>query len=154
MAFPSSGIFAATMTDVFDTSQAALDLDLETHQVALYTDSVTGANLDTDTAYGVGAWASNEVPNGTGYTTGGELLTGTTFTAATGVTTWDATDTPWTSSTFSSVRGCLIYAAALASPVADAGIIALNFGSDYGVTSGTFTVQWHTSGILTVNWTP
>ena len=154
MAFPTSGIFAATMTDVFDASQAAIDLDVETSKVALYTDSVTGADLDTDTAYNVGAWASNEVPNGTGYTTGGELLTGTTFLASAGVTTWDAVDTPWTSATFSSVRGCLIYADYLATPVADAGVIALNFGADYGVTSGTFTVQWNVSGIFTINWTP
>lgn len=153
MAFPASNLFAQTFDDVL-VNAAELNLDLETHKVALFTDSVTGANLDTDTAYGVGAWASNEVPNGTGYTTGGELLTGTSVATATGTSTWDATDTPWTSATFSSVRGCLIYADALATPVANAGIIALNFGADYGVTSGTFTVQWNVSGIFTVNWTP
>ena len=74
MAFPSSGLFVATFVDVLDTTQLALDLDLETHKVALFTNSVTGADLTTDTAYGVGAWASNEVPNGSGYTTGGSTL--------------------------------------------------------------------------------
>ena len=152
MAFPASGLFVATMVDVFDTTQLAIDLDLETHKVALYTDSVTGADLVTDTAYGVGAWASNEIPNGSGYTTGGNLLTGTTYVAgAAGLTTFDATDTPWTSATFSLVRGCLIYADALAG---NNGIIAINFGAAYSVTAGTFTIQWNLSGIFTIDWIP
>lgn len=152
MAFPSSGLFVATFIDVLDTTQLALDLDLETHKVALFTNSVTGADLVTDTAYGVGAWASNEVPNGTGYTTGGELLTGTTYTSTgSGGTKWDATDTPWTSSTFSSVRGCLVYADALAG---NNGIMAITFGADFAVTSGTFTIQWNASGLFTLDYIP
>jgi hypothetical protein len=152
MAFPSSGLFVATYVDVFDTTQLAIDLDLETHKVALFTNSVTGADLVTDTAYGVGAWVSNEVPNGSGYTTGGNALTGTTYlSTGSGVTTWDATDTPWTTSTFSSVRGCLIYADALAGNNA---IIALTFGADYAVTAGTFTIQWNASGIYTIDFVP
>lgn len=152
MAFPSSGLFVATLVDVLDTTQLAIDLDLETHKVALFTDTITGANLVTDTAYGVGAWAANEVPNATGYTTGGNALTGTTYVSSgAGVTTFDATDTPWTTSTFSAVRGCLIYADALAGNNA---IIAITFGADYAVTSGTFTIQWNASGIFTVDWIP
>lgn len=152
MAFPSSGLFVATMVNVLDTDQLAIDLDLETHKVALYTDSITGADLVTDVGYGAGAWAANEVPNATGYTTGGELLTGTSYVAgAGGLTTFDAVDTPWTTSTFSSVRGCLVYADAVAG---NNGIIAVNFGSDYGVTSGTFTIQWNVSGIFTIDWIP
>lgn len=152
MAFPTSGLFVATMVDVFDTTQLAIDLDLETHKVALYTNSVTGADLVTDTAYGVGAWASNEIPNGSGYTTGGNALTGTTYVSSgAGVTTFDATDTAWTTATFSAVRGCLIYADALAG---NNGIIAITFGADYSVTSGTFTIQWNASGIFTIDWIP
>jgi hypothetical protein len=152
MAFPTSALFTATFVDVLDVTQLAIDLDAETHKVALYTNSLTGADLVTDTAYGLGAWASNEVPNGSGYTTGGNALTGTTYlSTGAGVTTWDATDTPWTTSTFSGVRGCLIYADALAG---NNGIIALNFGADYAVTAGTFTVQWNASGIFTIDFVP
>lgn len=152
MTFPSSGLMVPTWVDMADTTQLAIDLDLETHKVALFTNSLTGADLTTDTAYGVGAWASNEIPNGSGYTTGGALLTGTTYThTGTGVVTWDATDTAWTTSTFSSVRGCLIYADALAG---NNGIIAVTFSADFSVTAGTLTVQWNASGIFTNDLVP
>jgi hypothetical protein len=145
-------LFVATFVDALDTTQLALDLDLETHKVALFTNSVTGADLTTDTAYGVGAWNANEVPNATGYTTGGIALTGTTYThSAAGLTAFDATDSAWTSSTFSSVRGCLVYADALAG---NNGICAITFGADYAVTSGTFTIQWAAAGLFTVDWIP
>jgi len=145
MAFPSSGLFVATFVDLADTTQLALDLDLETHKLALFLDAVAGANLVTDTAYGVGAWASNEVANGSGYTTGGAAITTTTYTSTgSGVITWDAADTAWTSATFTA-RGGLAYADALAG---NNGIIAVNFGSDIAVTAGTFTVQWNASGIF------
>ena len=146
MAFPTSGLFVVTFVDLADTTQLALDLDLETHKLALFTNTLTGADLVTDTAYGVGAWASNEVPTATGYTAGGVAITTTTYTSTgAGVITWDAADTAWTSSTFSSVRGGLAYADALAG---NNGIIAINFGADYSVTAGTFTVQWNASGIF------
>ena len=152
MAFPASGLFVTTFVDALDATQLAIDLDVDTHKVALFTNSVTTADLVTDTAYGVGAWASNEVPNATGYTTGGALLTVTTFlSTGAGVVTWDADNTPWTSSTFSAVRGCLIYADALAG---DRGLVAVNFGADYAVTSGTFTIQWNASGIFTIDLIP
>jgi pantoate kinase len=146
MAFPSSGLFVVTFVDALDTTQLALDLDLETHKLALFTNSLGAADLITDTAYGVGVWAANEVPNGSGYTTGGAALTTTTYTSTgAGVVTWDAADTAWTTSTFASVRGGLAYADALAG---NNGIIAVNFGADYSVTAGTFTVQWSASGIF------
>ena len=151
MAFPASGVFVPTMVGALNNT-LALDLSLDTHKVALWTDTGT-YDLHTNTAYGVAPWNANEVPNGSGYTTGGNALTGTTYaaTGATGGTWWDATDTPWTSSTFSGVRGCLIYADVLAG---NEGIMAVNFGAAYGVTSGTFTIQWNVSGILTIDWMP
>lgn len=151
MAFPSSGLFVPTFVDVLDTTQLALDLDLETHKVALFTNSVTGADLTTDTAYGVGAWASNEVANGSGYTTGGAALTGTSFTHVSGGSCkFDATDSSWTTASFTA-RGCLIYADALAGNNA---ICAITFGADYTATSGTFAVTWNASGIFTIDFVP
>lgn len=152
MVAPNSGLFVPTFLDVFDTTQLAIDLDLDTHKVALYTNSLTGTDLTVDTAYGVAPWNANEIPNGSGYTTGGELLTGTTYThVSAGVTKFSATNTPWVSSTFSGVRGCLIYADAL---VGNNAIMFVNFGADYAVTAGTFTIQWNASGIFTIDWVP
>lgn len=151
MAFPSSGMFVATFVDAHDATQLGLDLDLETHKGALFTDSVTGADLTTDTAYGVGAWGSNEVPNGSGYTTGGNTITTTTFTHNTGGSVeWDADDMQWTSATFT-CRGVLAYADAL---VGDNGIVAVNFGSDKSPDSGTLDVVWAATGILAIDYIP
>jgi hypothetical protein len=146
MAFPSSGLFVATFVDALDTTQLALDLDLDTHKVALFSNSLTGADLTSDTAYGVGAWASNEV-TGTNQSAGGNVLTGTTFThVATGSCAFDATDYAVSGTTMSAIRGCQIYADALAG---NNGICAVTFGADYDVTSGTLTIQWNASGIFT-----
>lgn len=151
MAFVTSGLFVATFVDALDTTQLALDLDLETHKLALYTNSLTGGDLTTDTAYGVGAWASNEV-TGTGYSAGGAAITTTVFTHGTGgVVKWDAADTTWSGATISSIRGGLAYADALAG---NNGICAINFGADYAVTAGTLTVQWDAAGIFTVDFLP
>ncbi len=151
MAFPTSALFVSTFVDALDTTQLALDLDLETHKVALFSNSVTGADLTTDTAYGVGAWASNEVPNGSGYTTGGATLTGTTFAHVSGGNVaFDATDSSWSTASFTA-RGCLIYADALAG---NNGICAVTFGADYTATAGTFLVSWNASGIWTIDFVP
>ncbi len=151
MAFPSSGLFVPTFADILDTTQLALDLDLETHKVALYTNSVTGADLTTDTAYGVGAWASNEHANGSGYTTGGVALTGTTWAHTSGgVIMWDATDPSWTTATITA-RGALYYADALAGNNA---IVAQTFGADIVSTGGTFLITLAAGGIFSIDFVP
>lgn len=151
MAFPASALAVVTFVDVFDTTQLALDLDLETHKIALFTNSVTGADLTTDTAYGSGAWGSNEVPNGSGYATGGIAITGTTFLHGSGGTiAWDANDPTWAGATFTA-RGGLYYADALAGNNI---IVAKTFGADIVASGGSFVVQEHSSGIYTIDVVP
>lgn len=147
MAFPASGLFVATFVDALDTTQLALDLDLETHRVALFTNSVASPDLTVDTAYGVSPWNANEV-SGTGYTAGGALLTGTTFLHTSGgVCAWDATDPSWSTATITA-RGGLYYADALAGNNA---IMAQTFGADITSTAGTFLIQLSASGIFTID---
>ena len=150
MAITASGLFLATFIDVLDTTQLALDLDLESHKVAMFTNSIT-PNFSTDTAYAVSPYNANEV-SGTGYTAGGTALTSTTVTESpTGSIMWDAADTSWASSTISSARGALIYADALAGNNA---ICLINFGADYSTTSGQFLITWASTGIFAADLTP
>jgi hypothetical protein len=150
MAFPSSGLFVPTFVSAL-TGTIVLDLDLLTHKVALYTNTVTGADLTTDTAYGVGAWASNEVV-GAGYTAGGYTLANTTFAhTAAGVVVWDNTVDPnWTTATITA-RGGLYYADALTGNNA---IVAQTFGADITSTAGTFTIQLASGGIFSIDFVP
>ena len=112
MAITVSGLYAATFMDVLDTTQLALDLDLETHKIALFT--TLTPNFTTDTAYGVTPYDANEV-SGAGWAAGGVALTSTALSIETGsVLTWDATNVSETTTTLADSEGGLIYADALA----------------------------------------
>ncbi len=145
MAWSASGVFRQTIADDYN-GVVVLDLGLETHKVALYGNAVTP---DFDAAasaakYGTGGtWTTGNEVTGTGYTAGGALLTTTTITTpSAGVVMWDAADTAWSSATISGIYGCLIYADAMTTPVADQAIAAIYFGgTSFSVTSGTFTIQ-------------
>ena len=150
MAVTASGLFVATWIDILDTTQLAIDLDLETHKVAMFTNSVT-PNFSTDTAFGAAPYNANEV-SGTGYTAGGTVLTTTAVTESpTGTLKWDGDDTAWATSTITNARCALIYADALAGNNA---IVLVNFAADYSTTAGTFTIQWAAGGIFTIDLTP
>ena len=101
----------------------------DTMKIALYTNSAT---LDaTTTAYS----ATNEVV-GTGYTAGGNTLTGNAISYG-GTTAWlTFSDSSWTTATITA-RGALIYD----STRSNAAIAVLDFGADKTSTAGTFTVQ-------------
>lgn len=150
MAVTASGLFVPTWIDILDTTQLAVDLDLETHKVAMFTNSIT-PNFSTDTAYGVSPYNANEV-SGTGYSAGGAALTGTAVSESpTGTLMWDGSDVSWTTSTITNARCALVYADALAGNNA---IVLVNFGADYSTTAGTFTIQWASGGIFTIDLTP
>lgn len=141
----ASGIYVATIRDAL-LNVIALDLNAETHKVAMYTNTLT-PNFDADpSSYS----ATNEV-SGTGYTAGGQALTGTTLAGASGILTFDATDSSWAASTISNARGAIVYADPL-SPKAN--IVAVNFGADYSTVAGTFTIQWNALGIFTLDLVP
>lgn len=152
MAITASGLFVATVVDAFDTTQLALDLDLETHKYALFDNTITpDFNASAaNAAFGAGAFVSGEV-FGTGWSTGGVALTGTTFTGATGTATFDATDISVSGTTLTAARGGLLYADALAGNNA---IVLQNFAADFSTTNGVFGVAFHSSGIFYIDLTP
>jgi hypothetical protein len=150
MAVTVSGLFYPTFRDVLDTTQLAIDLDLETHKVAMFDNDIT-PNFSTDTAYGVSPYDGNEV-SGTGYSAGGVAL-GTTAVdeSPTGTLRWDAADTSWTTSTITAARCALIYADALGGNNA---ICLVDFDADYSTVAGTFLITWASGGIFTWDLTP
>lgn len=151
MAVTASGLFVSTFIDVFDTTQLALDLDLETHKIALFTDSIT-PNFSTDTAYGVAPYNANEVTSSTEWPTGGVALTGTSVSESpTGTLMWDATDVSVASTTLADVMCGLIYAEALAGNNA---ICLVDFTQAYTTSNGTFAITWAAGGIFNIDLTP
>lgn len=152
MAFPASALAVVTFVDVLDTTQLALDLDLETHKVALVTNASTPdfSSAATVAKYGNAQFTEHAATGG--YTAGGSLLTSTTVTESpASVLMWDGADVSWAASTLTGVRGCLIYADAIAAPNADPAILLVNFGADYATNNGTFTIQWAATGIGTID---
>lgn len=149
MAVTASGLFVATFVDALDNTQLALDLSLETHKGALFSNSIT-PNFTTDTAYGVSPYDGNEV-TGTNWPSGGVALTGTTVTGSSGNLVFDADDVSVGSTTISNARCYLLYADAL---VGNNTILLVNFGADYSTSNGTFAIAWSASGIFTLDLTP
>jgi len=106
------------------------DMDTDTLKIALYTSAAT---LDASTTVYT---TSNEV-TGTGYTAGGNTLTGATV-SLTGTTAFvDFSDTSWSTATITA-RGALIYN----SSKSNKAVAVLDFGSDKTSTGGTFTIQF------------
>lgn len=146
MAWTASGLYFTTFRDLLDTTQLAIDLDLETHQIALYNNTET-PDFSTETGYSV----TNEV-TGTGWSAGGVAVLGTTVSESpTGTLMFDGTDVSESGTTLSGVRGAKIYAAGLAG---DNLIVGIDFGQDYATTNGTFAITWAAGGIFTIDLTP
>ena len=149
MAITASGLYVSNVIDAFDTTQLALDFDLETHKLALYLDALV-PNFTTETDYSATSEAS-----GTGYTAGGNVLTTTVFTeAVTGSAVFDGDDGSWTSSTIADAMAAVLYADALAQNNL---IVLSDFVTAVSTTSGTLTVQWAAAasgGIFNFDLTP
>lgn len=107
------------------------DLDTDTLKLALYTASADLSQATT--TYNVAT--AGQVPNGSGYTTGGVTLTNVQVLLS-GTTAYVTFDNPvWSGASFV-CRGGLIYN----SSKANRAIAVIDFGSDK-TASGTFTVQ-------------
>src|SRR5678815_979640 len=149
MAVSGSGLFVVTFQDLLDTTQLAIDFDLETHKGALFSNTIT-PNFTTDSAYAVAPYNANEI-TGTNWASGGVALTGTGFSAASGVLTFDATDVSVASTTLTNARAWLLYADALAGNNA---LLLIDFGADYSTSNGTFAIAFHATGIFTLDLVP
>jgi hypothetical protein len=153
MAWSASKIFVSTIEDMLENT-TAIDLNTDTFNIALFNDTITPSQTvaSASTAFGAGVWASGEVFDGAEWPTGGQALDSVTFAPTSNVLAWDAANevSTGTSATLASVFGCLIYNVSVNTPVDSQGICYLYFGGTNSVTDGTFTVQFNTSGILTL----
>ena len=108
---------------------------------------LTSAFPNTLGAYTVYEDLTNEVPNGSGYTTEGATITGR---ATAYVDTYDAyidaDNVSWPTATFANVRYAVVY------ETTNRKIRGIyDLGAVYSVTSGTFTLQWNTAGLIRVS---
>lgn len=124
-----------------------IDLDSDQLKVMLCTSSYTPDQDVHDYKNDV----TNEVTS-TGYTVGGQVLTGVTWTydAATNTLKLDATDSAWTGSTIVA-RYAVIYDNTPGTDAARPLIGYVDFGADISTTAGTFQITWNASGIVTVS---
>ncbi len=150
MAITVSGLYYTTFRDAL-INAIALDLNSETdNKIALYTNSVTTPNFDTDTAQSAAPYNANEA-TGTNWAAGGVALTSTTFSVTSGTLAWDAADVSVASTTLTNVRGGLIYGIQATTKNC---VVLVNFTSDYSTNNGTFAITWNASGIFTIDLTP
>jgi hypothetical protein len=144
MTFTASGFFYLTWRDIL-MNDTAVDQAADSIKVALFTNSITTPNYDTNTAYAAAPFNANEV----GTPSGGIALGSPAFSVTTGTLKYDATDTAWGSQTITNARGCLIYDDTIATPVSKPAILGVTFGADFSVTSGVLTIVWDAAGIYT-----
>lgn len=109
------------------------DLDTDVIKLALFTSAATLSAATT-------AYSTSDEVVGTGYTAGGNTLTGATVSLS-GTTAYvDFSDTTWTTATITA-RGALMYN----SSKSNKAIAVLDFGADKTSTAGDFTVQFPTN---------
>ena len=121
-----------------------ISLLADANKVALTSSSYTPAQ-DTHDYY---AALTNELANGNGYTTGGTAIVNDTFGYTAGTNTWmyDADDTSWSSATFTARYGVPYDSTPTNKPL----FTYQDFGGDFSVSAGTFTISWNAAGIWTV----
>jgi hypothetical protein len=111
------------------------DLIDDTIKIALF-------NANADLTASTTTYSTNQEVTGTGYTAGGNTLTGATVRSG-GTTAYVSFDnTTWSSASFT-CRGALIYN----SSKANRSVAVLNFGSDKIVANGTLTIEFPSNDV-------
>jgi len=150
MAVTAAGLFGLTLEKFFiDTVGLSLESDTAV-KMAMITDSATPDFTTHD------FWSdleANEV-SGTGYTAGGQVMTGTEITLSGGVLTYDCTDPAWTTSTISNAMAGVFYFDRGGATTADELVGLLDFVTAASSSGGTFTIQVNASGLFTLDYTP
>lgn len=118
-----------------------LDLEADTIKIIL----LNSSHSFTATHNEKSEIVANELATAGGYTAGGATLASKAVTQA-ATTKWDAADVAWTSASFTAAHA-VIYDDTVAN---DPLICSIDFGGNQTVVSGTFTIQFHADGIITL----
>lgn len=147
MAITSSGFYGLTIEKMFiDT--AGQSMEAETHKGLLVTDTYT----PDFTAHDFRNDVTDEV-TGTGYSAGGQTITGTEITLAAGILTWDFTDPSWASSTIANAMAHISYFNVGAAGT-DQLLLLLDFVTAVSTTNGTLLVAVNAAGAMTLDFIP
>ncbi len=138
MAVTTGGLFYITWRDAVDDTGLALDMNLETHKIALFTDTVA-PNFATNTAYGVSPYDANETSGGSWSAGGYTLLTTTVSVENSEDYTWDAADVSQVTTDITAGMAGLIYADVLGG---DNAICLVDFVTAVTTVNGTFEITW------------
>ena len=106
--------------------------------------SITGTYDASTTNYSVMTGNSDELAATGGYSTNGNTLTNVNPTTSGTTAFADFADTSWTSATFTT-RGAIIYN----TNDSNSAVMIIDFGADFSVSGGTFTVEFPTAGAST-----
>ena len=109
----------------------------DTFKIALLKAAAAGSGTFGAATTNYSNLSTDELANGSGYTTGGNTLSSVTPVADGTTAVCDFADTTWTSATFTS-SGALIYN----DTDAGAACAVLSFGGDQQVSSGDFQIQF------------
>lgn len=125
-----------------------IDLDTHSFKVAL---CEAAQALAVTFATGNAGYAdlTDETANGSGYTTGGQALTGVTWVEAAGVITWDCANPQWTSMTKTGLKYAVIYD----DTATNKDIVCfceLESGGTINVTAGTLDITINAAGVFTL----
>ncbi len=147
MTISAGGLYGLTLEKFFiDTAGTSLEGEL--NKIALVKDAHTPA-FDTDDFH---ADLDNEV-TGTGYTAQGVVLEGTEITLSGGTLKFDGTDTVYSTVTIVDVMAGIL-ATAVGSSATNQLVVCQDFVTQASATAADFTIQHHTSGIFTLDYTP
>ena len=146
MAITQPGAYALTWEKMFiDT--AAQTMEAETHKESLHTDTHV-PDFDLDDFFDD---LDNEV-SGTGYTTGGVTVTGTEWTIASGLMTFDMTDTLYSTVTISNAMAGVFYFN-VGTAATDQLLLLQDFVTAASATAADFTIQHAAGGVATLDHT-
>lgn len=115
-----------------------------TFKMALFKATAAGSGTFGAATTNYSDMSTDELSNGSGYTTAGNTLTSVTPVSDGTTAVCDFADTTWSAATFTT-SGALIYN----STASGAACAVLSFGGDQQVSSGDFTIQFPTAAAAT-----